>query len=34
MDLNVAITGRRAVRDYTTQAVDEKAIRALVDAAV
>ena len=34
MDLNVAITGRRAVRDYTAQAVDEKSIRALIDAAI
>src|ERR1035437_4409049 len=34
MDLNVAITGRRSVREYTAQAVDEKLIRALIDAAV
>ena len=34
MDLNVAITGRRAVREYTAQPVDEKLIRALIDAAV
>jgi nitroreductase len=34
MDLNEAITGRRAVRDYTVQAVDERAIRLLIDAAV
>src|ERR1019366_834904 len=34
MDLNVAITGRRAVREYTAQAVDEKLIRGLIDAAV
>jgi nitroreductase len=34
MDLDVAITGRRAVREYTAQAVDEKLIRALIGAAV
>jgi nitroreductase len=34
MDLNVAITGRRAVREYTTQSVDEKVIRSLIDAAI
>ena len=34
MDLNVAITGRRAVREYTAQAVDELSIHALIDAAV
>jgi Nitroreductase len=34
MDLNVAITGRRAVREYTAQAVDEKSIRALINAAI
>jgi len=34
MDLNVANTGRRAMREYTAQAVDEKLIRALIDAAV
>ena len=34
MDLNMAITGRRAVREYTVQAVDERSIRALIDAAV
>jgi nitroreductase len=34
MDLNLAITGRRAVRDYTAQGVDEKSIRALIDAAI
>ena len=33
IDLNVAITGRRAVRDYTGQPVDEKLIHALIDAA-
>ena len=34
MDLNEAITGRRAVRDYTSEAVDEQTIRRLIDAAV
>jgi len=34
MDLNMAITGRRAVREYTVQAVDERSIRAPIDAAV
>ena len=34
MDLNEAITGRRAVREYTSQDVDEQAIRRLIDAAV
>ena len=34
MDLNVAIRGRRAVRDYTSKAVDEKLIRALIDAGI
>jgi len=34
MDLNAAITGRRAVRDYTTEAVSEALIRTLIDAAV
>jgi nitroreductase len=34
MDLDVAITGRRAVREYTAQAVDERSIRVLIDAAV
>ena len=34
MDLNVAVTGRRAVREYTAQAVDEKSIRALINAAI
>jgi hypothetical protein len=29
MDLNGAIAGRRAVREYTVQAVDEKSIRAM-----
>jgi nitroreductase len=34
MDVNEAITGRRAVREYTTQTVDEPTIRHLIDAAV
>jgi nitroreductase len=34
MNIDEAITGRRAVRDYTTQAVDERTIRRLIDAAI
>jgi nitroreductase len=34
MDLDEAITGRRAVREYTGEAVDERTIRRLIDAAV
>lgn len=34
MDLHAAITGRRSVRDYTTQPVDEATIRRLIEAAV
>lgn len=34
MDLNVAITARRAVREYLARAVDEATIRNLIDAAV
>lgn len=34
MDLDEAITGRRAVREYTGAAVDERTIRRLIDAAV
>jgi nitroreductase len=34
MDLNEAITGRRAVREYTEEAVDDRTIRRLIDAAV
>jgi nitroreductase len=34
MDLNEAIAGRRAVREYMAQAVDETTIRRLVDAAL
>ncbi|WP_346656057.1 nitroreductase family protein [Bradyrhizobium sp. dw_78] len=30
----MAITGRRAVREYAAQAVEEKSLRALIDAAV
>lgn len=34
MNVDEAINGRRAVRDYTTQAVDERTIRSLIDAAI
>jgi nitroreductase len=34
MELYEAIVGRRAVREYTQQAVDEQAIRQLINAAV
>lgn len=34
MDLNDAITGRRSAREYTGEAVDERTIRRLIDAAV
>jgi nitroreductase len=34
MDANEAIAGRRAVREYTAQTVDDPAIRHLIDAAV
>jgi nitroreductase len=34
MDINEAISGRRSVREYTTQAVDPETIRRLIDAAV
>jgi len=34
MNLNEAITGRRSVREYTAQVVDESAIVRLIDAAV
>src|ERR1039457_2334018 len=34
MDLNETITGRRAVRAYTKEVVDEETIRHLIDAAV
>jgi nitroreductase len=34
MDINEAISGRRSVRDFTAQAIDEQGIRNLIDAAV
>jgi len=34
MDLNDAIIGRRAVRAYTAEAIEERTIRGLIDAAV
>jgi nitroreductase len=34
VELNQAIAGRRAVREYTSQPVDEKTLRRLIDAAV
>jgi nitroreductase len=34
MDINEAIAGRRAVRAYTAQAVDEESIHRLIDAAI
>jgi nitroreductase len=34
MDLDKAITSRRSVRAYTAEAVDERAILGLIDAAV
>jgi nitroreductase len=34
MDINDAIFGRRSVREYSSQSVDEPAIRRLIDAAV
>ena len=34
MELAEAIAGRRAVREYTVQAVDDRTIRSLIDAAV
>ena len=34
MDLDNAIAGRRSVRDYTSQGVDEKVIQNLIDSAV
>ena len=34
MDLNGAISGRRSTRDYAAQAVDDRSIRRLIDAAV
>jgi len=34
MDLNEAISGRRSVREYTAEAVDERTIHRLIDVAV
>jgi nitroreductase len=34
MDIHEAIRGRRAVRDYTAEAVDEQVLLSLIDAAV
>lgn len=34
MEINEAITGRRAVRDYTSRAVDEQLIRNLISVAI
>ena len=34
MDINEAISGRRSVREYAIEAIDERTIRHLVDAAV
>jgi len=34
MDTNEAISGRRSVREYTSQMIDDKTIRRLIDAAV
>ena len=34
MDINEAISGRRATRDFTGQAVDQETLRRLIDAAV
>jgi len=34
MDLNEAISGRRSVREYTAEAVDERTIHLLIDAAI
>jgi nitroreductase len=34
MDIDGAIRGRRAVREYTTQPVDETTVRRLIDAAI
>ena len=34
MDINEAISGRRSVREYTSQTVDDKTIHRLIDAAV
>ncbi|MEI8335000.1 MAG: nitroreductase [Chloroflexota bacterium] len=34
MDISEAISGRRSTRDYTAQAVDDRSIRRLIEAAV
>jgi nitroreductase len=34
MDINTAIFGRRSVREYTAQSIDQQTIRGLIDAAV
>lgn len=34
MDFREAIYSRRAVRDFTTEPMDEKALRQLIDAAI
>jgi nitroreductase len=34
MDINEAIIGRRAVREYSEQTIDQRTIRSLIDAAV
>lgn len=34
MELNEAIAGRRTVREYTSEAVDEQTIKRLIEAAV
>jgi nitroreductase len=34
MDLDEAIAGRRSVREYTSDVVDEPAIRRLIEAAI
>ena len=34
MDINEAISGRRSVRDYTAEALDDETVRRLIDAAV
>ena len=34
MDISEAIRGRRAVREFTTQSVDESMLRELIDAAI
>ena len=34
MDLKEAIYGRRAVREFTAESVDEKMLRQLIDAAI